>query len=251
MRLTFKNLAALAVIFMAATTIAMSSRVQTLDPVTGIPLGKWSLSIRPYTGEGWDSVPVDVTSTTTDARKGLTAEKFLLRNITSRRVMSVKLQWYLLEKQQNTLLSRGETAPINADIPADGTFRLEYPAVTFAKIYQPLLKGAELTGNYVIEIAVGSITYEDGSMWEINRIFKDGKPTWENARNSGCPASTASSRHHVAAGFRTEPQCQDQNCYYCPNCGCYQCIEAAGSCCRVNSCTSCTSARCLKNGCQF
>lgn len=180
-----RKLTTFAVVFMTMTIATAPAQVQ-LDQVSGIPLGKWSLAVRPYIGNGWDSIPVDVTSVTTEARKGLTADKVLLRNLSSRRVTGLKLQWYLKEKQQNALLLRDETPFINVDIPAAGDLRLEYPVVTFAKIYKPLLRGGELAGNYVLEIAVGNIVYEDGSSWEINEVLKGGIPTWSAVGGSGC-----------------------------------------------------------------
>jgi hypothetical protein len=194
-------------------------------------------------------MPIDLVSTTVDAKKGLTAEKFLIRNNSSKNVSSVKLKWFLKTKEEDNVLLQGESPVIGADIPAGNEFRLEYPVVTFAKIYKSLLKNGELSGNYVIQITVSSATYEDGSVWQLTQLLKDGVPTWLNVPQPNCIANTSvgTVKNHVTVPV----QCQDQQCYFCPNCGCYQCIEAAGSCCRVNSCTSCTSARCLKSGCGF
>jgi hypothetical protein len=114
-------------------------------------------------------MPVDLVSITTDSRKGLTAEEFLLRNNTSKKVTFVRLKWFLKTKEKDTVLLQGETPLISVDISAGKDFRLEYPAVTFANIYQSLMKGGQLTGNYVLQLTVGNVTYEDGSVWQLTR----------------------------------------------------------------------------------
>ena len=250
---TFRKLST-PILLVASAILAVAAGLQTtnqkLDAVTGIPIGPWSLSVGPYTGKGWDAMPVDLVSTTVDAKKGLTAEKFLLRNNSSKNVTSVKLKWFLKVKDEDTVLLQGESPVIGADILDGKDFRLEYPVVTFAKIYKPLLKAGELTGNYLIQVTVSSATYEDGSVWQLTQLLKDGMPTWLNVPQPNCTATTSAGmvKNHVSV---TVQGCQDQQCYFCPQCSCYQCLEASGSCCRVNSCTSCTSAKCLKAGCGF
>lgn len=195
-------------------------------------------------------MPIDLVSTTVDAKKGLTAEKFLIRNNSSNRVIALKLKWFVKAKEGDGVLLQGESPVIGVDIGAGKDFRLEYPVVTFAKIYKPLMKGGELSGNFVIQITVSSATYEDGSVWELTQLLKDGIPTWLNVPGPECKSTTASGtdKNHATTVMQG---CQDQNCYFCPACGCYQCIEASGQCCRVNTCSSCTSAKCLKSGCGF
>lgn len=230
-----------------------------------LPPGNWTLAITPYYGAEWQSLPVDVTSVTTEATKGLTAESVLLRNLSSKKVTAVRLRWYLREKRQTSALLRGETPLIDVNIPAEGEQRLSHGVVTFAAVSQPLVKEGKISGNYVIEILASSAVYEDGSVWNVSQVL-NGEPTWQVGQErkqavisrpeQGTPDillnGTLVNSYVKTTGTLPKPQgCQDQHCGFCGACSCYQCIPADGSCCGVNTCTSCTNARCLRVGCQF
>jgi hypothetical protein len=243
-----------------------SCNLSLAQALKSLPAGNWTLSITPYFGPGWDAIPVDVSSVTTEATKGLTAESVLLRNLDTRKVVGIKFRWYLREKQGSTALQKGETPLLDANIPAGGEQRLSYDVVTFSAIAPSIAKGGKLNGDFTIEVLAGSVIYEDGSVWNVDQILK-GEPTWQVGGKPRKEAIISRPDHGMpdiilngtmvmgyvkTTGTLPSPQgCQDQSCDYCASCNCYQCNPAGGGYCRVNSCTSCTNSRCLRSGCTF
>lgn len=243
-----------------------SCNMSLAQALKSLPSGSWTLSITPYYGTGWDALPVDVSSVTTEAKKGLGVEEVLLRNLGPQKVTGVKFRWYLREKQQGSALRQGETPVVDLDIPAGGQQKLSYGVVSFSEIARPLAKEGKLNGDFVIEVLASGVIYEDGSTWNVSQVLK-GEPAWQvggrrrkeaviNHPDGGPPDITLSgmpvASYVKTSGALPAPQgCQDQDCGFCSQCSCYQCVPAAGSCCRVNSCTSCTNARCGRAGCLF
>ena len=162
----------------APTVQAGKSRNLLLaQALKSLPPGNWTLSITPYYGTGWDSIPVDVASVTTDATKGLSVDNVLLRNLNSQKVISIKFRWYLRERQQSSALRQGETPFLDVSIPPKGQQRLTYGVASFSEIAKSVAKDEKVDGDFLIEVLVSSITYEDGSTWSINQVLS-GEPTW-------------------------------------------------------------------------
>jgi hypothetical protein len=132
------------------------------------PRGNWSIGMHPYLGSDYDSVPVIVTSVTSDARRGVAITKVGLENQSSQNVTAVKIAWRLANEQNpGNILLQGQTPFVTRDggFPAGSNLRLRFPVVAFAKILRPLLKNNTLDGEFRIDISVSEVLYEDGSKW--------------------------------------------------------------------------------------
>jgi len=129
-----------------------------------LPQGKWTLTATPYLEPSYQSNPVVVHSVTTEANKGLTVTKVGILS-RSKNVSAVRLRWYLAtEANPDIILQQGETPEIQIGCGASaGDVReIEYPVVTFAKLY----KAEEvLNGDFVISVGVSAAKYEDGATW--------------------------------------------------------------------------------------
>ncbi|HEY0544921.1 MAG TPA: hypothetical protein VGC91_05945 [Pyrinomonadaceae bacterium] len=132
------------------------------------PRGDWSVGSHPFLGTDSESTPVIVTSVTTDAKRGIAVTKVGLENLSKENVTAVKLTWRVsTEQASDKVLLQGQTPFITRDggLPAGISLVLRFPVVTFAKIYQPLVKNGTLDGEFRIDISVSEILYEDGSKW--------------------------------------------------------------------------------------
>jgi len=129
-----------------------------------LPQGKWTLTATPYLETNYRANPVVVHSVTTEANKGLTVTKVGILS-RSKNVSAVRLRWYLAtEANPDIILQQGETPEIQigGGALAGEVREIEYPVVTFAKLY----KAEEvLNGNFVISVGVSAAKYEDGATW--------------------------------------------------------------------------------------
>lgn len=91
-----------------------------------------------------------------------------LKNNSGEPVTAVKFAWFLfLEKDSKNILKQGKTPVLTVPRLLDGASKvIDYPIVSFADIYKQFVKDGKLAGDFVIEVAVTEITYEDGSVWE-------------------------------------------------------------------------------------
>jgi hypothetical protein len=171
------------------------------------PAGNWTLSVGVSTRPGNESIPVDVYSVLTEADKGLTATKVGLLNRDSKDVTAVKLHWSLSElRNPDVTLLEGSTPLMGIYILAGEHQELNFPVVSFAKLYKSLLKNGVLSGNYRIDIAVSEVKYSDETSWK----------TTDPSRKANFLAS------HKAASLAA---CQNQGCIYNaePGTESYQC----------------------------
>lgn len=149
------TLSFVASMFLAVGCAAQASPQKRND----LPEGKWTLSILPTRHA---SQTVDVYSVLSEASKGLAATEVRIVNKTEKNVSGVKLSWRLsnLANEGETLL-QGETPLLAVALAPQERRVVQYPVVTFAKIYQPLLKGGRLAGDFNIEIQVSDVVYEE------------------------------------------------------------------------------------------
>jgi hypothetical protein len=160
------DLKAFVVVMAFFVLIGTGTKISGQSTKDKLPPGKWTFAAGPYFGSDYESVPVDVFSVTSDARKGLAVTSVVLQNRDTRNVVAVKLHWYLKDKdQKGRVLLEGETPLIGVAVPAGESQTLNYPVVSFAKVHKPLLKGTELSGNFRIEVAVSEVQYDDSSLW--------------------------------------------------------------------------------------
>ena len=136
------------------------------DKDAQLPSGDWSFSAHPYLGPGYDSRSIVVYSVVTSVKNGLTVTKVALHNLSSKSVSAVKLNWSLsTESDRTSVLLSGQTplVALSGGLPAGDRRAIDFPVVSFSKIYKPLMRGDSLTGDFRLEVEVGEILYEDGS----------------------------------------------------------------------------------------
>lgn len=239
---------------MFALLIAASSgqenvRQNKANSQSELPRGNWSVGIHPFLGIDSESTPVEVTSVTTDAKRGIAVTKVGLENKSKVNVTAVKLTWRLtIEQAPGNVLLQGQTPYITRDggIPAGSSLVLRFPVVIFAKIYQPLVRNGLLDGEFRIDISVSEILFEDGSKWAKNDLiqvksFKEsnhasrtapqgtcGRQACETRTSSNgsvfytCRASTNNERCSVSSdGF----SCTNVSCTHTPSSGEYEGYE--------------------------
>jgi hypothetical protein len=148
----------------SGSTLAQNKTGSSSD----LPRGNWTVGMHPFLGSGFESIPVAVTSVTTDAKRGIAVTKVGLENTSKQNVTAVKLTWRLSNEQTpNTVILEGQTPYITRDggLPAGISLVLRFPVVIFAKICQPLVRNGVLDGEFRIDILVSEILFEDGSKW--------------------------------------------------------------------------------------
>lgn len=132
-----------------------------------LPGGDWTVRFHLYEAEGFDSIPVRVTSVRSEGDKGLT--EVGLRNRSSKSVIAVKIGWYVsTEGGPGTILAKGETPllALPATLPANETLQLNVPPVALVKILKPLLKRNTFDEDLGVQVLITEIVYEDGSTWK-------------------------------------------------------------------------------------
>lgn len=160
------RLRVLLVLFTALAAAGAGMVAQGQNASAKLPPGRWTFAAGPYSGQGTDASPVYVYSVTTEADKGLTVSKVTLVNRSSKDVSAVRLRWHLSEalEPERTLLE-GDTDLVGVWLTAGRGRVLSYPAVSFAKVCAPLLKGGRLSGDYRLEVGVSEVRYADESSW--------------------------------------------------------------------------------------
>jgi len=162
-----KKLGALLLLVVAILVVAYRSTSLGKDDggeETRLPQGKWTMTATPYLESSYRANPVVVHSVTTEASKGLTVTKVGILS-RSKTVSAVRLRWYLaMESNPEVILQQGETPEIQirGGAPAGEVSEIEYPVVTFAKLYKA---GEALNGNFVISVGVSAAKYDDGATW--------------------------------------------------------------------------------------
>jgi hypothetical protein len=174
----------------AVAGVALISRGQGAR--SKLPKGNWTFSAGPQVGVGYRSMPIDVFRVKTKAAQGLTVESVSLFNRSFQDVKEVKLHWYLKEKSQKQTLAEGDTAFFDVALPAGDRLVIDYPVVSFDRLYQPLMRGGVLSGEYRIEVVVNAITFVDGSKWtprnpgEVKLAHAVSRRVDGGCQNSGC-----------------------------------------------------------------
>jgi hypothetical protein len=190
-----KKLVALAVLVFAIMGIAQLSTSFGKDDrgeKPGFPQGNWTLMAIPYLEANYRANPVVVKSVTTEADKGLTVTRVGILS-RSKMVSAVRLRWYLsTEANPEAILQQGETPDIQVagGVPAGQVRELEYGVVSFSKLYPA---SEALKGNFVINIVVSAVKYDDGTSWteraksrlDYMPVESEGRQVLERAHTSG------------------------------------------------------------------
>lgn len=160
-------LSRLILLFAIATFAVASARAQTVrEPKDKLPAGNYKVFTLPYMGAGYESLPVTVTSVTTEVALNGGVSTVGVENRAARRVDAVRFGWYLSRREDpGYVLLQGETAMHNMrDGLAPGEAKLaRLPVVSFAKIWQPLARKGVVNGNYLIYVGINEVLYDDGT----------------------------------------------------------------------------------------
>ena len=176
------------VLLVIALVCLASGILQIRDARSGATTGEnlaeggWSLTTTPYFGRDYESLPVDVSSVTSDHTKGSAVTEVLVENHSPESVESIRFRWTVFDREHpETILLEGETPLVGIGLSPGQRRRLEYNVVTFAQIYKPLLRAGALRGDYAMEVMAGEVRYENGEAWkwgEPNYIARASGMTW-------------------------------------------------------------------------
>jgi len=159
-------MALMLVMLTIACLTAASKNLQDTD--FKLPPGKWTLQHPAISRLGLKDAPLQIISVTGSTKSGGTITEVRLKNNSGKATAGVKFNWYLFRDQApKEILRKGESPVLGlVGLSAGGRKNVTYPIVSFGNIWEPLLKDGELNGDFVLEVAVSEITYEDGSKWE-------------------------------------------------------------------------------------
>jgi hypothetical protein len=139
---------------------------------------------------------------------------------------------------------KGETSKFLAVSLTAGERRVvEYPVVSFAKIYRPLVEGKkELEGNFRIELWVSDVRFTDGTSGQSPAAFlKMKKVNWEM---DAVVAFVEVKSESAPRPLDDELGCPDQSCSYDNGRQCYRCTYEKGGTCAWKNCADCGNGRC-------
>lgn len=132
------------------------------------PPGKWSYTYSPISGRGFSDAPVKILSVSGNIKNVGTISAIGVQNNTSQIVVGVKFGWVIYRKETPTdILAKGETPVLGlGDLAPNEKRQLTYPVVSFGKQLPLLMKDGELNGEFVIEIVINEIHFDDETKWE-------------------------------------------------------------------------------------
>jgi hypothetical protein len=216
-----------------------------------LPPGNWAVRCSAFRAAGYEALPVLVTGVTSDVDRGIEVTGVNVTNRSNQRLTAVRLSWYLsTQDEPASVLRQGRTKVLNlkraGGIDPGETREITFPVVSFAAIHKPLLRGGELNGKYIIQVAASEVRFDDGSSQTL--LTSNGRRARAAAFVQATFAKTAS---------RATPAAQT----FCPNQTCevvrdssnvvlgYRCISSVGETCS-NSSTgkSCNSSLCETGG---
>lgn len=209
--------------------------------VQNLPPGHWLLAIQPTRTRGR---VVDLSSVSSSVSKGLGVTDFILENRSKQRVAGVKIAWRLFEtSRRDTTLLKGETPKFLAVSLTPGERRVvEYPVVSFAEIYRPLLHGKrELNGNYRIELWVSDVSFTDETAQHgPAAVLNIKKVNWK----ADAAVAFVEVKSEPAPPIADDLGCPDQSCAYDNSQECYKCTYEKGGTCSWKNCSNCGNGRC-------
>ena len=237
-----------AIAFMLIVTLTSSNSAtrealaqNNRSTVQNLPPGHWWLAIQPTKTRGR---VVDLSSVSSSVSKGLGVTDFILENRSKQRVAGVKIAWRFFEaSRRDTTLLKGETRNFLAVSLTAGERRVvEYPVVSFAEIYRPLLHGKrELEGNYRIELWVSDVSFTDETPEQGPAAFLNiKKVNWK----ADAAVAFVEVKSKPAPPIDDELGCPDQVCSFNYNENCYKCTYEKGGTCGWRDCSNCANGRC-------
>jgi hypothetical protein len=136
------------------------------------PRINWSLVAMPYFAPQYKSLPVAVTSVTTEAPKGKEWSVTKV-GVTSRsgNVESLRLRWYLTGDQApGAVLLKEESTEVQFphEQAAFQAAEIEYPLVKFSTVAGALVEKKLFHGALKVEVEVCAVKFTDGRIWKSN-----------------------------------------------------------------------------------
>jgi hypothetical protein len=185
MKLKFSILALVVV----AASFALNGEAYGQDkagPGARTPAGNWTLSFRPYTGGGYETMPLQLVSYKgemhADGRLEISA--LHLKNRSDKAVKLITLTIYVYDEQNpETPLTQRENVrfgftpggfPANTEKPAPAEATNNFVSLDVVNeedaLLKPLLKDGKLDGQYRLVIAVTKVQFEDGQAWSFRPL---------------------------------------------------------------------------------
>jgi len=135
------------------------------------PAGLWGVAARPDPAQLGDfNMPVILVSTQSMAGKGKWANLIVSRgafqNRSAKAVSNIQLRWVLRSIDDSSEFLQGSTSMFEMRLLAASTKLKRIPFINFAKIARPLLKEGQLNGEYLLELSVEAVQFEDGGLWK-------------------------------------------------------------------------------------
>lgn len=149
----------------------VSGNNNSLTSQTEIP-GKWSIGFSPDMSEGFNSRPLMVWSTNSDA-KTLSVRGIFVQNLTNKKISALRVGWKFVKKiegkEEFKILKTGETNIIRLekDLNYKDTKYLEGGFISLYDIYKPFLKKGNLEGDYKFQVLVSEVLFSDNSSWKL------------------------------------------------------------------------------------
>jgi hypothetical protein len=154
------------ILAISSISILAQSSKASQDVEVKLPPGKWTLQHPVISRLGFADAPLQITSVT--AKKGGIISTVRLKNNSGKVVSAVKFAWYLFREQDpKNILQEGESPVLGISGFSDRAKKvIDYPIVSFGNIYKPLMEDGKLSGDFVLEVVVNEIIYQDDSKWE-------------------------------------------------------------------------------------
>jgi hypothetical protein len=230
-----------AFLLLASLTSVLTSGQSDKAAPPQLPGGNYTVAYRGFMGPGYESLPVLVTQVTSVTGGGVAVRNFSVENTTAQAVEAVRVRWYLSRAETpETILSQGETPVVRipGGIQPGAAARIKYHVTSFAAAIRPVSKTTNLSGNYLIQLAVSEARFADGSTQTL--LAADGKLSLRAS--------------FTKAAYRPSAQtfCPGQHCTQVLASGVpigYKCADATNeSCTNSGDGQTCSSGICGRNG---
>ena len=213
------------------------------------PPGLWGVAARSDPAQLSDlNMPVILVSTRSMAGQGKWANVIVsggaFQNRSAKAVKNIQLRWVLRSIYNSSEFLQGSTPMFEIQLFASSTKLKKIPFVNFAKIVRPLLKYGQLNGEYLLDLSVEAVRFEDGQTWKQEQAIASIN-TSTNLRSRSSiqnePVKNLREKEVRAHAKYPMPQstCPDTLCSVGPIFGEAQCWHqpsSAGSVCRKYQC---------------
>jgi hypothetical protein len=223
-------------VMMLSSIAAQTSPASDSSSKQILPSGKWTIAFHPYLSLNYLDSPVTLYSVSSTNGN---VTRFSIYNISSKKVVGVRVKWLVHENQERTiLLTEGETSLLRfaKGLPSGGSGYIKHEVISFAKFVRPFVLNGRVDKQFDVDLVIDKVLYEDGSVWELNQ-----GPSPDIVRE-------------LAARIVTTSDCARQKCVGAESSEVkggvtYSCgASTLNERCSVSSNSSCTSTSCAAGG---